>query len=267
MSTKILCNLFYNPSDQLTTFLNKNKDIYIPINCGNLKVPEPPKWIADHIVFEDDLPDNIADKNARFNENTAIYAAWKNNLFGDADYVGHCHYGRLIDPKDLEDINDYDLVVNEPIPMKFNIAALTGAKEPNIVDTTVRMGYQICHDISDFFNMENYVRSTPSGILFKEWAEEHSLFAPMNIFVMKKELFEEYCNFLFPILTKLDEGTILDGRDNYQKRVMAFLAERMFSLFAYTKMKQGKKVKQIKNVYLRNEKPDTATDKRGEYDA
>lgn len=40
----------------------------------------------------------------------------------------------------------------------------------------------------------------------------------------------------------------------------------MLSLFTYTKMKQGKKVKQIKNVYLKNEKPVTATDKRGEYD-
>lgn len=37
-------------------------------------------------------------------------------------------------------------------------------------------------------------------------------------------------------------------------------------MFAYTKMKQGKKVKKVKNIYLNNEKPYTATDKRGEYD-
>ena len=40
----------------------------------------------------------------------------------------------------------------------------------------------------------------------------------------------------------------------------------MLSLFAYTKMKQGKKIKQVKNIYLNNEKPYTATDKRGVYD-
>lgn len=40
----------------------------------------------------------------------------------------------------------------------------------------------------------------------------------------------------------------------------------MLSLFAYTKMKQGKKVKQVKNIFLNKEKPVTATDKRGEYD-
>ena len=115
--------------------------MYIPINCGNLKVPQPPKWIADHVVFEDDLPDNISGLNYKLNENTAIYAAWKNNLFGDAEYVGHTHYRRLFDPKYLEDINDYDLVVNDPIPMRFNISALTGAKEPNIIDANVQMGY------------------------------------------------------------------------------------------------------------------------------
>lgn len=263
--TKILCNLFYSPSDQLTTFLNKNKDIYIPINCGNLKVPTPPRWIADHIVFEDDLPDNIADKNERLNENTAIYAAWKNNVFGDAEYVGHTHYRRLFDPKDLEDINDYDLVVNEPIPMRFNLAALTGATEPNIVDTTVQMGYQICHNLEDLFRILGPVKGTPYGILVEDWLQEKTLFAPMNLFVMKRALFNQYCDWVFPILLQVDKSIDVSGRDNYQKRAMAFLAERMLSLFAYTKMKQGKKVKQVKNVYLRNEKPDTATDKRGVY--
>lgn len=149
--------------------MNKNKDIYIPINCGNLKVPTPPRWIADHIVFEDDLPDNIADLNERLNENTAIYAAWKNNVFGDADYVGHCHYRRLIDPKDLEDISNYEFAINDPVPMKFNISALTGATEPNIVDANVRMGYQICHVLDDFNKLRDLVRKTPYGVLFDEW--------------------------------------------------------------------------------------------------
>ena len=266
MSIKILCNLYYNPSAQLTSFLSTNKDMYIPINCGNLKVPNPSKWISDHVVFEDDLPDNISGLNYKLNENTAIYAAWKNNLFGDAQYVGHTHYRRLFDPKDLEDINDYDLVVNEPVPMRFNTSALTGAKEPNIVETTVQMGYQICHNLEDFFKMESYVRNSPYGILFKEWASESTLFAPMNLFVMKRAMFNQYCEWMFPILLQLEKEISIEGRDNYQKRVLAFLAERMLSLFAYTKMKQGKKVKKVKNIYLNNEKPYTATDKRGEYD-
>ena len=43
----------------------------------------------------------------------------------------------------------------------------------------------------------------------------HDNFAPMNMFVMKRALFNEWCSFIFPILFKLEETIDVEGRDNY----------------------------------------------------
>ena len=43
----------------------------------------------------------------------------------------------------------------------------------------------------------------------------HDNFAPMNMFVMKRELFNEWCSLIFPILLKLEETIDVENRDNY----------------------------------------------------
>ena len=40
-------------------------------------------------------------------------------------------------------------------------------------------------------------------------------FAPMNMFIMRRALFNEWCSFIFPILFKLEENIDVEGRDNY----------------------------------------------------
>ena len=53
--------------------------------------------------------------------------------------------------------------------------------------------------------------------------------------------------------------------DNYQKRQVSFLAERLTSLFLYTKKQQGYKFKTIDTLFFEGWKPTDAKDKRGEY--
>ena len=82
---------------------------------------------------------------------------------------------------------------------------------------------------------------------------------------MKKKIFEEYCNFVFPILFDLEQKINLEGRDGYQRRALAFISERLTSLFIYSKKNQGYRVKSIEPLYFEGWKPSTATDKRGQY--
>lgn len=37
----------------------------------------------------------------------------------------------------------------------------------------------------------------------------------MNMFVLRRDLFEEWCSFIFPILLKLENLIDVNGRDNY----------------------------------------------------
>ena len=82
---------------------------------------------------------------------------------------------------------------------------------------------------------------------------------------MKKKIFEEYCNFVFPILFELEKNISLESRDGYQRRALAFISERLTSLFIYSKKNQGYRVKSIEPLYFEGWKPSTATDKRGQY--
>lgn len=259
MKIDLIMNLYYEPPKMLKDLIKHNTHLYIPINAGNLAVPNKSEFAKKHCKFEDEMKDNISHLNSKLNEMTAIYAYWK-NLMKDADYVGFNHYRRLFRIEDLNDIAEYDIVDAKPIPMFFNMSYFTGSPIPNI-----KNGYAICHKIDDWNKMEELLKKTPFYIDFEEWNKQNSLTSPCNMFVMKKKIFEEYCEFIFPILFELEKQVDLTGYDNYQKRQLAFISERLTSLFLYTKKKQGYKAKTIETMYFEGWKPDTATDNREQY--
>jgi hypothetical protein len=51
-----------------------------------------------------------------------------------------------------------------------------------------------------------------------------------NIFIMKWNYFDKYCEFLFDVLFELEKQIIIPT-DNYQKRVFGFLSERLMAPF------------------------------------
>ncbi|MDR1741736.1 MAG: DUF4422 domain-containing protein [Synergistaceae bacterium] len=71
-------------------------DVLFPIHVGRALASEEAKAaMAD--MPGDDTGDNISAKNGSYCELTAIYWAWKNPaLLGNPDYIGLCHYRRLL---------------------------------------------------------------------------------------------------------------------------------------------------------------------------
>ena len=264
MKIDIVLNLYYQPPKALEDLIKHNTNLYIPINAGNLAVPTKSKFAKKYIHFEDEMKDNISHLNSKLNEMTSIYA-YRKNLMKDADYVGHNHYRRLFRIEDLNDIAEYDIIDARPIQMVLNMSYFTGSPIPNFVLTDIKNGYAICHKIEDWNKMEALLKKTPYYVDFEEWSKQTSLTSPCNMFVMKKKIFEEYCEFIFPILFELEKQVDLTGYDNYQKRQLSFLAERLTSLFLYVKKQQGYKFKTIEPLYFEGWKPAEATDKRGQY--
>ena len=264
MKTDVILNIFYQPPKMLEDLIKHNTHLYVPINSGNLAVPTKSDFAKKYIHFEDEMKDNIAHLNSKLNEMTAIYAYWK-NLMKDVDYIGFNHYRRMFRIEDLNDISEYDVIDAKPIPMVFNMSYFTGSPIPNYVHTDIKNGYAICHKIEDWNKMEELLKKTPYYVDFEEWSKQNCLTSSCNMFVMKKKIFEEYCNFVFPILFDLEQKINLEGRDLYQKRCLAFLSERLTSLFIYSKKNQGYKFKTVDTLYFEGWKPTEATDKRGQY--
>ena len=262
MKLNLILNIFYQPPEMLENYINNNTNLYIPINCGNLKGTD--EWCDKHLNYETDFKDNIAYLNPKLNEMTSIWCYWK-NLMKDADYIGFNHYRRLFRIEDLNDIAEYDVIDAKPIPMMFNMSYFTGSPIPNFVSTNIKNGYAICHKIEDWNKMEELLKKTPYYVFFEDWNNQNSLSSPCNLFIMKKKMFEEYCNFVFPILFDLEQKINLEGRDGYQRRALAFISERLTSLFIYSKKQQGYKSKTIGTMYFEDWKPQNSTDKRGQY--
>ena len=262
MKTDIILNIFYQPTKSLEDLIKHNTHLYVPINSGNLKGTND--WCDKHLRYETDFKDNISHLNSKLNEMTAIYAYWK-NLMKDDDYIGFNHYRRLFRIEDLNDIAEYDIIDAKSIPMVFNMGYFTGSPIPNYVPTDIKNGYAICHKIEDWNKMECLLKQTPYYVDFEEWSKQNSLTSPCNMFIMKKKIFEDYCKFIFPMLFELEKQVDLTGYDNYQKRQLSFLAERLTSLFIYSKKNQGYRVKSIEPLYFEGWKPTYAKDKRGEY--
>ena len=85
---------------------------------------------------------------------------------------------------------------------------------------------------------------------------------------MKKDLFEEWCSFIFPLLfrlkTEICDTYEFKQRDNYQKRALCFLTERMFGYWYYTKTQLGLKTKEVQIIEKLNFKPN-GINERGDY--
>ena len=52
-----------------------------------------------------------------------------------------------------------------------------------------------------------------------------------NMFVMKKEVFDNYCKWLFSILFDLENKIDIKNRNEYQKRVFGYIAERLLDVW------------------------------------
>lgn len=221
MSLKIF-NLYHKPAHILKS------DTLIPIQAGRAISPFKlnMQW--------DDTDDNISHKNASYAELTGMYWVWKNIK---EDYIGFCHYRRYfnyanLDPNITLDVLDsvsskiteniesvvekFDIVV--PSPMKF--------------DYSIQQQYEINHRKSDWLTMMEIIKSRyPSYANRLDYViQNQNYMYPYNMFIAKYDVFDTYMKFLFDLLLEF-ESKIVIPEDNYQRRVFAFMAERMLTIF------------------------------------
>ena len=169
---------------------------------------------ADYL---DNLGDNISDKNKQFCELTGLYWIWKH---AKEDIVGLEHYRRhFILPDDWVNRminNGVDVIL--PVPL-YVVPNLEG-------------NYRARHEEEYWDYMLEYVKEQypreygKLSLFFKET----SLYSPCNMFIMKREILNELCSWMFPILFAVAErGGVIE--DSYQNRYPGFMSERLISYF------------------------------------
>jgi hypothetical protein len=211
------------------------------------------EWSSKNLVF-DSFGDNISNKNQILNEMTSIYWIWKNyGSIGNPEYIGHNHYRRFFKVDDIDDYGNYDLIISKPIFSSPAISLIQQYSFYHIIsDLLICIQCIKQHNLDFGNNFEKYLMSSGTN------------YAPCNMFIMKKELFFEWCEFVFPILFDMENKIDLSKRDNYQKRALCFLTERIFNFWCYDKLQKGYKIKEISMVEKLHFKPPKINE-RGDY--
>ncbi len=172
--------------------------------------------------YRDDEGESISYKNRNYCEMTAFYWMWKNlKSFAPVDYVGLFHYRRMLDISD-DDIlalkkNDIDIVL--PYPMLH---------EPNAYEHHTRYIKE-----SDWEAMLRALREVrPEYYEALDDIFSKPYFYNYNMMVARPRVIEEYGEWLFPILERIEEISTPKGCER-SDRYIGYLSESLTTLYFF----------------------------------
>lgn len=200
----------------------------------------------------DDEGENISDKNARYCELTVQYWAWKNE---DADYYGFCHYrryfnlsgneykengwGEVIDDYiDSEAIQKFGLT-NEALAEALDGCDVLCSPRNDVTNfpesyKSIREHWQKAEHLydEDLELLEEVVRELqPRYSAALERVLAGTAISFCNMYVMRKEIFFDYCEWLFPLLERFEEKRDYERYSKEALRTVGHLAERLFNVY------------------------------------
>lgn len=190
-------------------------DVYTPIHVGRA-ISKYKEEMAD--MIGDDTGDNISAKNGTYCELTAAYWAWKN--LKDVEYIGLAHYRRYFETKFTNEnidkiFENCDVVIAQPyLHDRYNEMkmARTLVMEDEVI--FLKVFKKLCPEYEQ--TLIDYLYG------FKDY--------PYNMFVMKRKTFDEYCTFLFAILTECEKLMKPLSYTNSNRR-LGYIAEYLLPIF------------------------------------
>ena len=230
------------------TYKNRHKivetNLIKPIQTG--------RAIANEIFEEmigDDTGDNISKENDKYCELTAQYWAWKNyDKIGNPDYIGFMHYRRLLNFQENNNIKyfeQYESFIDNAIKICFDYDIILPQKLPAYSPSYKINAKNLIHHWELEYNAEYLTHVI--DLIKKEYPEMQSALSVVstqakaywyNMFVMRKEIFFEYCDWLFPILEKCKNFIS-------EARMLGFLAERLLNIFVEYKKSHRLNIKEL----------------------
>ncbi len=251
----------------------KNDYLY-PIQVGTSTSEE---YFED--MLHDNMGENISNLNKYYAELTAQYWAWKNL---DAEYYGLFHYRRyfsfrLVEMEkecwtDEKGLPVYDRFYNRITDKALAEIHLDEKRMESIIS-----GYDLIAPIPDEMEMTVYQQYKESAFhriedldaaedviieLYPDYITDMHEYLNSkkayfcNMFIMKKEIFKEYSQWLFAILEEVLKRRNYENYNIGEQRALAFLAERLFGIFYTHACRSGNlKILELQRVVWKNTNP------------
>lgn len=207
-----------------------NDEMYLPVHVGSAG--------KESIGYQrDDEGENISTKNPYFCELTGLYWAWKNC---NADYIGLAHYRRHFATSGKKN--------------KDNLfeSVLSSAEADKLLDTadiilSKKRNYYI-ENLYDHYKHTMYVEPLDETrkILEEKCPEYLPEFDKLhtrtsahmfNMAVMKKEILDEYCSWIFEVLFELEKRIDPAQYEAFHARYPGRISELMLDVWLSTNNK------------------------------
>lgn len=186
--------------------------------------------------LRDDIGDHISEKNASYCELTGLYWAWKNV---ECDIIGLSHYRRYLIKGETESSS---LSLEEKLLDKDYIEACLEKYDLIVPNSGMSAGANVLsqyvehHRAADWVECGKVIAERhPEYYPAFTWNQRCNFISLGNMFIGRKALMDEYCEWLFDILFELEKRIDISDSDTYQKRVFGFLAERLFRVWMLEK--------------------------------
>ena len=204
----------------------QDKDLYLSLHVGC-------EGKKDLGLQGDNTGDNISVLNPYYCELTGLYWAWKNL---ECDYLGLVHYRRYFTKKagvyndsinidavilDKDDIEKMLEVSNVIVPKKrkYYIETLYSHYVHTLDGSHLDLARKMIEEKNpEYLASFDKVMMQRSGYMF-------------NMFIMKKELADDYFTWLFPILDSMYECMDLSGLTPFEARLFGRVSELLLNVW------------------------------------
>ncbi len=220
----------------------KNKITIIVATHKRYQMPEDKMYLPLHVGAEgkedigyqkDNVGDNISLKNPYFCELTGLYWAWKNL---DSEYIGLVHYRRYftLNRKRMknEDIKFQNVLTRDEAESILKTTDIIVPKKRKYYIENLYGHYKHTMYIEPLDETRNIIEEK-----YPEYLKEFDLLKKrtsahmFNMFLMKKEILDSYCEWLFDILFELENRIDSKKYDSFHARFFGRISELLLDVY------------------------------------
>ena len=201
--------------------------IYMPVQVG----AEGKEKIEGYTP--DNTGENISTKNPNYCELTGLYWAWKNL---NAKYIGLVHYRRYFtESKKIlkEEDEKFKVVLTEKqIKEKLKNVDIILPKKRKYYIENLYSHYEHTMYIEPLAETQKIIKEKYPEYL-EEFNKLHKRTSAhmFNMFIMKKEILNQYCEWLFDILFELEKRVDVSKFDNFHARFYGRISELLLDVW------------------------------------
>lgn len=197
-------------------------DMYLPVRVGNALAKD------DFGYTGDDSGDNISEKNPYFCELTALYWGWKNVK---ADYIGLAHYRRHFSCRRGK--WKYSLILTKEEAERYLAKAdIVLPKKRRYFIESLSSHYKHTHDLEHLELTREILREQcPEYVDVFDKVMKHTSAHMFNMLIMKREVLDQYCSWLFPILFALEKEIDVKNMPAFDARLFGRVSELLLDVW------------------------------------